>query len=112
MVLYMCMCVLEDAFMVHNITLYRRAQAMDNGLKKAIEVPLSLMTLAHGCWPHMMTLAQHGNITTLSDLKVTLIIIIQCHTSTYIFWHFGVTCISLNAGWGPESEHGHQRSLL
>ena len=49
---------------------YRRAQAMDSGLKKAIEVPLTLMRLAHKCWPHMTTLAEHGNITTLSDLKV------------------------------------------
>lgn len=52
------------------MVLFRRAQAMDSGLKKAIEVPLSLMKLACGCWPHMVTLAQHGNITTLSDLKV------------------------------------------
>ena len=47
---------------------------MDNGLKKAIEVPLSVMRLANGCWPHMMTLADHGNITTLSDLKVCILI--------------------------------------
>ena len=60
---------------------------MDSGLKKAIEVPLSLMRLAHGCWPHMMTLAEHGNITTLSDLKVTNHVYIHTYIHTYIHYH-------------------------
>ena len=47
-----------------------RQQAMDRGMKKAIEVPLGLLNLARGCWPHMETLAHHGNITAISDLQV------------------------------------------
>ena len=43
---------------------------MQSGLKKAIEVPLAVMRLANGCWPHLATLAQHGNITTISDIQV------------------------------------------
>lgn len=43
---------------------------MQAGLKKAIEVPLGLMKVASGCWPHLTTIAQHGNITALSDIQV------------------------------------------
>ena len=42
---------------------------MDEGLKKAIDVPLSVMKTAHSCWPHMVTIATHGNITTVSDIQ-------------------------------------------
>lgn len=56
------------------IYVHRRQKAMDDGLKKAIDVPLSVMKIAHSCWPHMITIATNGNITTLSDVQVTLTI--------------------------------------
>ena len=43
---------------------------MQEGLKEAIEVPLSVMRIAHGCWEHMITMATHGNNTALSDIQV------------------------------------------
>ena len=48
----------------------RRREAMQAGLKKAIEVPLEVMKTSSGCWPHLTTIAQHGNITALSDVQV------------------------------------------
>lgn len=43
---------------------------MQAGILKAIEVPLSLMHLANSCWPHMLVIAEHGNITAISDIQV------------------------------------------
>lgn len=43
---------------------------MQDGLKKAIEVPLSVMRISHSCWDHMITIAKHGNKTALSDIQV------------------------------------------
>nr|WP_320194179.1 glutamate formimidoyltransferase [uncultured Desulfobacter sp.] len=40
------------------------------GLKKAIEVPLSVMTLGDKAWDAMMGVAQLGNIASRSDLEV------------------------------------------
>lgn len=48
----------------------RRKQALQDGLKQAIEVPLSVMRIAYGCWDHMITVATHGNETALSDIQV------------------------------------------
>lgn len=42
---------------------------MQSGLKKAIEVPLDVMRLSSRCWPHLVTLAQHGNVTAISDIQ-------------------------------------------
>ncbi|PLX25799.1 MAG: glutamate formimidoyltransferase [Ignavibacteria bacterium] len=47
-----------------------REQAMQNGLKKAVEVPLTTMRLADSCWETMEEMAQHGNINSKSDLEV------------------------------------------
>ena len=43
---------------------------MQAGLKKAIDVPLNLMKLASSCWPHLVVIAEHGNITAVSDIQV------------------------------------------
>jgi len=40
------------------------------GLKKAIDVPLSVMTLADKAWDAMMGVAQSGNIASRSDLEM------------------------------------------
>ena len=47
-----------------------RAAAMQEGLKKAVNVPLSTMRIADGCWNAMMDMAEHGNINSRSDLEV------------------------------------------
>lgn len=47
-----------------------RSQAMQDGLKKAIDVPLSTMRIADRCWPQMLQMAEHGNIASKSDLEV------------------------------------------
>ena len=41
-------------------------------MRYAISFPLSLMRIAHSCWPHLLTLATHGNIQTICDLQVSL----------------------------------------
>lgn len=46
---------------------------MQDALKAAIEVPLNVVRVGNSCWPHLITLAQHGNISTKSDLQVTVI---------------------------------------
>ena len=43
---------------------------MQAGLKEAIQVPFDLMKVCQECWPHLLVLAEHGNIQTMSDLQV------------------------------------------
>ena len=47
-----------------------RSEAMQNGLKKAINVPYLLATKANSVWPAMTDLAKNGNINCMSDLQV------------------------------------------
>jgi glutamate formiminotransferase / formiminotetrahydrofolate cyclodeaminase len=47
-----------------------RAQAMQDGLKKAIDVPLGTMRIAARCWIPMEEMARHGNLASKSDLEV------------------------------------------
>ncbi|MCI0448364.1 MAG: glutamate formimidoyltransferase, partial [Chlorobi bacterium] len=47
-----------------------RNEKMQEGLKKAIDVPLSVMRIADSCWEHMRELAKVGNINSASDLAV------------------------------------------
>lgn len=48
---------------------FRTAQ-LQLGLKKAIEVPLSVMTLGDKAWDAMMGVAQDGNIASRSDMEM------------------------------------------
>lgn len=48
----------------------RRREAMEAGLKKAIEVPLSVLRLGDECGEAMMEMARHGNVASRSDLEV------------------------------------------
>ena len=45
---------------------------MQAGLKEAIEIPMAVMRLAASCWPHLVTLAEYGNITAVSDVQVCM----------------------------------------
>lgn len=47
-----------------------RNQAMENGLKKAIKVPLSTIKLADAVWDSFVELAKYGNIASRSDMEV------------------------------------------
>ncbi len=47
-----------------------RNEKMQEGLKKAIDVPLSVMRVADSCWGSMTELAKIGNINSASDLAV------------------------------------------
>ncbi|WP_321495124.1 glutamate formimidoyltransferase [uncultured Desulfobacter sp.] len=47
-----------------------RASQLQLGLKKAIEVPLSIMTLGDKAWDAMIGVAQYGNIALRSDAQV------------------------------------------
>jgi glutamate formiminotransferase / formiminotetrahydrofolate cyclodeaminase len=47
-----------------------RTQKMQEGLKKAIDVPLGVMRTADKCWDSMVELAKLGNINSSSDLAV------------------------------------------
>ena len=44
---------------------------MDLGLKKAVDVPMAIIRAANQCWPHLVSLAERGNISCKSDLQVT-----------------------------------------
>ncbi|MDH7515374.1 MAG: glutamate formimidoyltransferase [Bacteroidota bacterium] len=47
-----------------------RHKAMQAGLQKAVEVPLTTMRIADRCWPAMEEMAVHGNFASKSDLEV------------------------------------------
>ncbi len=47
-----------------------RNAAMQSGLKKAIEVPLTTMRLGDSAWDSMIELAKYGNIASKSDVEV------------------------------------------
>ena len=47
-----------------------RHEKMQEGLKKAINIPLSVMRIADSCWDSMIELAKVGNISSSSDLAV------------------------------------------
>lgn len=47
-----------------------REKKMQEGLKKAIDVPLTVMRLANECWEWMIQMAKYGNISSRSDLEV------------------------------------------
>lgn len=47
-----------------------RKEKMQEGLKKAVMVPLSVMRISDSCWEWMIKMAKHGNISSKSDLEV------------------------------------------
>jgi glutamate formiminotransferase/formiminotetrahydrofolate cyclodeaminase len=47
-----------------------RHQAMQDGLKAAVQVPLDVMRTADRCWEAMAEMAAHGNPASRSDLEV------------------------------------------
>lgn len=47
-----------------------REEKMQEGLKKAIDVPLKVMRLANDCWEWMIQMAKYGNMSSRSDLEV------------------------------------------
>ena len=47
-----------------------RNEKMQEGLKKAVEVPLSVMREADSCWRWMIKMAKYGNINSKSDIEV------------------------------------------
>lgn len=48
----------------------QRSAALQAGLKKAVDVPLTTMRLADQCWEAMRDMADHGNLASRSDLEV------------------------------------------
>jgi glutamate formiminotransferase / formiminotetrahydrofolate cyclodeaminase len=48
----------------------KRAQAMQEGLKKAIDVPLSTMRFADDAWSALKNIAMYANIASASDVEV------------------------------------------
>jgi len=47
-----------------------RDEAMENGIKKAIDIPLSTMKLGDAAWDKMVEIAKYGNIASKSDIEV------------------------------------------
>jgi glutamate formiminotransferase/formiminotetrahydrofolate cyclodeaminase len=47
-----------------------RHDAMQAGLKQAVQVPLEVMRTADGCWEAMAEMAREGNFASRSDLEV------------------------------------------
>lgn len=47
-----------------------RKEKMQEGLKKAINIPLSVMRISDSCWESMIEMAKYGNIASKSDLEV------------------------------------------
>ena len=57
---------------------FSRSEAINKGVKAAINVPMEILVVGCRCWPHLITLAQHGNQNALSDLQVLLLIFRLC----------------------------------
>ena len=47
-----------------------RHDKMQEGLKKAIDVPMAVMRKADECWEYIMEVAKYGNMNSKSDLQV------------------------------------------
>lgn len=47
-----------------------RSEKMQEGLKKAIDVPLSVMRKADECWEYVTEIAKYGNMNSKSDIQV------------------------------------------
>src|SRR5262249_41437045 len=47
-----------------------RLAAAQAALRRAVEVPLSVLRTGDGCWEAMLEMARHGNIASRSDLEV------------------------------------------
>ncbi len=47
-----------------------KEEQLEQGLKKAIDIPLSTMTLGDAAWDAMVEVARHGNIASRSDVEV------------------------------------------
>lgn len=47
-----------------------RAECMQDGLKKAIDIPLTTMKLGDGAWEALCEVARHGNPASRSDVEV------------------------------------------
>jgi glutamate formiminotransferase/formiminotetrahydrofolate cyclodeaminase len=47
-----------------------RERAMEASLRRAVEVPLSVMRAADACWDPLIEMARHGNAASRSDLEV------------------------------------------
>lgn len=47
-----------------------RYTKMQEGLKKAIDVPLKVMRISDSCWEWMIQMAKYGNMSSKSDLEV------------------------------------------
>ncbi len=47
-----------------------RTNAMQEGLKKAIQIPLTTMRYGNECWAAMLKVARYGNIASKSDVEV------------------------------------------
>lgn len=47
-----------------------REEKMQEGIKKAIDVPLTVMRIADECWEWMVEMAKVGNMSSRSDLEV------------------------------------------
>jgi glutamate formiminotransferase/formiminotetrahydrofolate cyclodeaminase len=48
----------------------RRNEALQQGLKKAIEIPMTTMKIADGAWDAMVEAARYANIASRSDIEV------------------------------------------
>jgi glutamate formiminotransferase/formiminotetrahydrofolate cyclodeaminase len=48
----------------------KREAAIENGLKTAIQVPLSVIRIANGCWQALLLVARCGNYSCKSDVEV------------------------------------------
>jgi glutamate formiminotransferase/formiminotetrahydrofolate cyclodeaminase len=48
----------------------RREQSVQAALRRAVEVPLSVLRRADGCWDALVGMARHGNYASRSDLEV------------------------------------------
>jgi glutamate formiminotransferase/formiminotetrahydrofolate cyclodeaminase len=53
-----------------DLEIITRNTAMQEGLKKAIEVPLTTMRIANSAWDMMLEIAKFGNIASKSDVEV------------------------------------------
>lgn len=57
------------------VIFYSREKGLEDGLKKAVQVPMSVILTANKTWDHLVELSKVSNITTKSDLQVHIIVV-------------------------------------
>lgn len=91
-----CLIVLFAALHLTECWSIRREAAMQDGLQRAVGVPLALAERVHVLWPYLKEMAAYGNIACKSDAQVTRK---SQNVSFYVFYGLNSQSSSIFLKW-------------